>query len=70
MLTTLIPESSLNFQTSGSFNGPRIPIWIVLCEIEALWAENEGGRLKKKKNIELNSSSQLDLLDEICDDRN
>ena len=39
-----------------------------LCEIEALWAENEGGRLKKKKNIELNSSSQLDLLDEICDD--
>ena len=39
-----------------------------LCEIEALWAENEGGKLKNKKNIDLNSSSQLDLLDEICDD--
>ena len=37
-----------------------------LCEIEALWRTNEGG--KSKKNIELNTSAQLDLLDEICED--
>ena len=37
-----------------------------LCEIEALWSEGEGQ--KSKKNIELNTSAQLDLLDEICED--
>ena len=37
-----------------------------LCEIEGLWSEGEGQ--KSKKSIELNTSSQLDLLDEICED--
>ena len=39
-----------------------------LCEIESLWAAEKTGALKKKKNIELNNSAQLDLLDEICED--
>ena len=39
-----------------------------LCEIEALWTEDQGGVSKKTKKIELNNSEQLDLLDEICDD--
>ena len=37
-----------------------------LCEVEELWTNDEGG--PTKKSIELNSSSQLDLLDEICED--
>ena len=37
-----------------------------LCEIEALWTKDEGP--KSKKDIELNTSGQLDLLDEICED--
>ena len=37
-----------------------------LCEIEALWTNDEGGN--SKKPIELNTSAQLDLLDEICED--
>ena len=37
-----------------------------LCEIESLWTRAEES--KSKKNIELNASEQLDLLDEICED--
>ena len=37
-----------------------------LCEIEELWKNEEGGKIKK--SLELNSSGQLDLLDEICED--
>ena len=37
-----------------------------LCEVEELW-ENAKGE-KTNKNLELNSSGQLDLLDEICED--
>ena len=37
-----------------------------LCEIEELWIKDEGKSSKKK--IDLNTSAQLDLLDEICDD--
>ena len=37
-----------------------------LCEVEALWTNNEGQ--KSRKNIKLNTSAQLDLLDEICED--
>ncbi len=37
-----------------------------LCEIEGFWSEGKGQ--KSKKNIELNTSAQLDLLDEICED--
>ena len=37
-----------------------------LCEIEEVWQLEERG--KRKKSFELNSSGQLDLLDEICED--
>ena len=37
-----------------------------LCEVEELWKNEEGGKIKK--SLELNSSGQLDLLDEICKD--
>jgi len=37
-----------------------------LCEVEELWENDKGG--KTKKTLELNSSGQLDLLDEICED--
>ena len=37
-----------------------------LCEVEELWKND--GVAKAKKNFELNSSGQLDLLDEICED--
>ena len=37
-----------------------------LCEVEELWKNEEGG--KTKKSLELNSSGQLDLLDDICED--
>ena len=37
-----------------------------LCEVEELWKNEEGG--ETKKSLELNSSGQLDLLDEICED--
>ena len=38
-----------------------------LCEVEALWTKNEGGN-SMNKNAKLNTSGQLDLLDEICED--
>ena len=38
-----------------------------LCEIEASWTKNEEGK-SKKNSLELNTSGQLDLLDEICED--
>ena len=38
-----------------------------LCEIEDLWTKEKGGSSNEKHN-ELNTSGQLDLLDEICDD--
>ena len=37
-----------------------------LCEIESSWTKDE--EKESKKNIELNNSAQLDLLDEICED--
>ena len=37
-----------------------------LCEVESLWTTNNAE--KTKKRLELNSSDQLDLLDEICED--
>ena len=38
-----------------------------LCEIEELWTKDEGPQ-SEKKNMKLNTSGQLDLLDEICED--
>ena len=37
-----------------------------LCEIEESWENDDGG--KTKKSLNFNTSAQLDLLDEICDD--
>ena len=37
-----------------------------LCEVEELWVNSGEG--KTNKSFELNSSGQLDLLDEICED--
>ena len=49
------------------FNSGGIPkIANRLCEVEELWTN--GGEEKTKKSFELNSSGQLDLLDEICED--
>ena len=49
------------------FNSGGIPkIANRLCEVEELWANDKVG--KTKKSLELNSSGQLDLLDEICED--
>ena len=49
------------------FNSGGIPkVANRLCEVEELWTHGGGG--KTKKSFELNSSEQLDLLDEICED--
>ncbi len=37
-----------------------------LCEVEELWKKEGSG--KTKKSFDINSSGQLDLLDEICED--
>ena len=37
-----------------------------LCEIEALWTNVKSEKVEK--DFELNTSAQLDLLDEICED--
>ena len=37
-----------------------------LCEVEEFWKNDTEG--KTKQSFELNSSGQLDLLDEICED--
>ncbi len=37
-----------------------------LCEIESFWSTDK--KPKSKRNMELNDSGQLDLLDEICED--
>ena len=39
-----------------------------LCEIEALWKESKGGDKSKQKKMDVTTSGQLDLLDEICED--
>ena len=38
-----------------------------LCEIEDSWTKSDDAK-SKKKNIKINTSDQLDLLDEICED--
>ena len=60
-MPTLIEFSKKDFCSGGI---PKIANR--LCEVEELWKNNEGG--KTKKSFELNSSGQLDLLDEICED--
>ena len=60
-MPTLIESLKKDFNSGGI---PKIANR--LCEVEELWANGEGG--KTKKSFELNSSGQLDLLDEICED--
>ena len=60
-MTTLIESLKKDFKSGGI---PKIANR--LCEVEELWTNDGGG--KAKKNYDLNSSGQLDLLDEICED--
>ena len=60
-MPTLIESLKKDFNSGGI---PKIANR--LCEVEELWKNEEGG--KTKKSLELNSSGQLDLLDEICED--
>ena len=60
-MPTLIESLKKDFNSGGI---PKIANR--LCEVEKLWTSNEEG--KAKKSFELNSSGQLDLLDEICED--
>ena len=60
-MSTLIESLKKDFNSGGI---PKIANR--LCEVEELWTNAEEG--KTKKSFELNSSGQLDLLDEICED--
>jgi len=60
-MPTLIESLKKDFSSGGI---PKIANR--LCKVEELWTNNEGGETKKK--LKLNSSGQLDLLDEICED--
>ena len=60
-MPTLIESLKKDFNSGGI---PKIANR--LCEVEELWTNSGGG--KTKKNFDLNSSGQLDLLDEICED--
>ena len=60
-MPTLIESLKKDFSSGGI---PKIASR--LCEVEKLWRENEGGLTKM--SLELTSTEQLDLLDEICED--
>ena len=60
-MSTLIESLKKDFNSGGI---PKIANR--LCEVEELWTNN--GERDTKKSFELNSSGQLDLLDEICED--
>ena len=61
-IQTLIDFLKKDFSSGGI---PKIATR--LCDIESLWT-NDKGEKSKKNNHNLNSSGQLDLLDEICED--
>ena len=60
-MPTLIDSLKKDFSSGGI---PKVANR--LCEVEELWKNEEGGKIKK--SLEFNSSGQLDLLDEICED--
>ena len=60
-MPTLIDSLKKDFSSGGI---PKVANR--LCEVEELWTN--GGKEKTNKNIDFNSSGQLDLLDEICKD--
>ena len=59
-------QTLIDFLKNDFISGGMPKIANRLCEIESLWTKDE--EQNQKKNIELNTSAQLDLLDEICDD--
>ena len=59
-------QTLIDFLKNDFISGGVPKIANRLCEIESSWTTEE--KPKSKKNIELNSSAQLDLLDEICED--
>ena len=60
-MPTLIESLKKDFSSGGI---PKIANR--LCEVEESWRNHEGENTKKGE--ELNTSGQLDLLDEICED--
>ena len=60
-IQTLIESLKKDFNSGGI---PKIANR--LCKVEELWTTC--GENETKKGFELNSSEQLDLLDEICED--
>ena len=60
-MPTLIESLKKDFNSGGI---PKIANR--LCEVEELWTKGVGE--KNKKYFDINSSGQLELLDEICED--
>ena len=60
-MPTLIESLKKDFCSGGI---PKIATR--LCEVEELWKSSEGR--DTKRGLDLNTSGQLDLLDEICED--
>ena len=65
-LPSALIQTVINFLKNDFISGGIPKIANRLCEIESLWTKDKEPKLKK--NIELNNSAQLDLLDEICED--
>ena len=57
----------INFLKQDFISGGIPKIANRLCEIEDLWTKDEGRKFKNHE-LELDTSGQLDLLDEICED--
>tara|TARA_B100000700_G_scaffold283846_1_gene336621 strand:+ start:271 stop:603 length:333 start_codon:yes stop_codon:yes gene_type:complete len=56
----------IDFLKKDFFSGGVPQVAHRLCEIESLWRDQKGE--SPNEIVQLNSSSQLDLLDEICED--
>jgi len=59
-------QTLIDFLKNDFISGGVPKIANRLCEIESSWTIDD--EKESKKNIELNNSAQLDLLDEICED--
>ena len=57
----------INFLKKDFISGGIPKIANRLCEIEHLWTKDKSVKVKNHK-LELDTSGQLDLLDEICED--
>ena len=66
-LTSARIPTLIDFLKKDFMSGGIQKIANQLCEVEALWTKNEGGK-SMNKNVKLDTSGQLDLLDEICED--